>query len=53
MVLKDTSKVSSEQVLVGPHRVEAQRSQKAVLENIRNAKGFNLVRRDTQRQGEN
>ena len=35
MVPKDTSKVTSDQVLVWGQRVKAQRSQKALLENIR------------------
>ena len=52
MVLKDTSEVSSEQVLAWAKRVEAQRSQNAVLENTRDVKEFDLIRRDRQRPGQ-
>ena len=48
-VLKDTSEVSSEQVLVRVQSVEVQRAQKAVLESIRDAEDFDSVGRDRQR----
>ena len=53
IVLKDTSKVSIEHVLVWAQRVEVQRTQKAVLENIRDTKDFNLIRSDRQRPDQN
>ena len=52
-MLKETREVSSEQVLVWAQRVEVQRAQKAVLENLRDAKDFDLVKRDRQRWGQN
>ena len=47
--LKDTSGVSSEQVLISAQRVEVQRLQKAVLDNIRD---FDLIRRNRKKTGE-
>ena len=52
-MLKDTSEVSNLQVLVLAQRVEAQRSQKVLLENIRDAKDFDLIKGDRQRPGQN
>ena len=49
MVLNNTSGVSSEQVLVWAKKVEAQRAQKEVLENIRDTKDFDSISRDKQR----
>ena len=44
LMLKDTIDVSSEQVLVWAQTVETQRSQKTVLESIRDAKDFSKKR---------
>ena len=52
MVLKDTSEVRKELTLVWTQRVEAQRAQNAVLEILRDAKDFDLIR-DGQRTGQN
>ena len=51
MVLKDTSEVSSEQGLDLAQRVQVQRAQKAVLENISDTKDFYSVSRNRQRPG--
>ena len=51
-MLRDISEVGSEQVLVRAKRVKAKRSQKAVLESIRDAKDFDMIRRDRQRPGQ-
>ena len=47
-VLKDISGVSSEQIFMWVLEVEVQRVQKALLDNIRDAKECNLIRRDGQ-----
>ena len=44
--LKDTSEASSEQVLMWIQKEEAQRAQNEVLDNIKDAVGFNSVRGD-------
>ena len=44
--LKDTSEVSSEQVLVWAQRVIAQGIKKKVLDSTRDMKDFDLVRRE-------
>ena len=49
--LKDTSKVSSEEVLMWTLRVGVQRAQKTVLENIRDVKEFDTIRNDRQKPG--
>ena len=49
MALKDNSEVSSEQVLVWAQRVEVQRAQKVVIDNIRDAKYFGFIRRARQK----
>ena len=53
IVLKDTSEVSSEQVLTWTHTVKVKRALKAVLETIRDARDFDSIRRDRQRSGQN
>ena len=49
--LKDISKVSSEQVLMWTLRVGVQRGQRTVLDNIRNVKEFDSIRKDRQKPG--
>ena len=44
MMLKDTSEVGSEHILLSAQRLVAQRSQNAVLENISDAKDFDSIR---------
>ena len=46
---KDTSEVSSEQVLMFAQRSEVQWVHKEVLDNIRDTKEFNSVKRDRQK----
>ena len=41
--LKDTTEVSSEKVLILVQRVETPREQRAVLDNIRDAKDFDSI----------
>ena len=53
MVLKDTSDVSSEQFLFLAQRTEIQGAKAVVLEKIKNAKGFDSIRRNRQEPGEN
>ena len=50
--MKDTSKISSEQVLMWAQMTEAQRAKKAVLYNIE-VTDFDLIRRDRHNSGQN
>ena len=47
--LKDTSKVSSKQVIMWDQTVEAHRSQKQVFENIRDVRSRNIAIVDSER----
>ena len=41
--LKDMSKVRSDEVLLWPKKIEAQQSQKAMLESLKEMKEFNMI----------
>ena len=46
--LKDTREVNSEQVLMWAQRVEADRAQKEMLDNIRDEKEFDSAKRQAE-----
>ena len=52
-VIKDTSKLSAEKVLVWGQTVEVQREQRAVSDDIRDAKDFASIQGNRQRSGQN
>ena len=51
--LKDTSEVSSEQILMWDHRADAQEAQREVLDNIRDPEEFESVQRNRQNNNSN